>query len=78
MMVGSAELLSAALLLIPRLAAYGAGLFAVVMLGAIYTLDAQRICAVAIQHFTIGYGNHRHNRPPSGAEFIARTYVTAS
>lgn len=35
--VGSAELLSAALLLIPRLAAYGAGLFAVVMLGAIYT-----------------------------------------
>jgi len=35
--VGIAELVSAALLLIPRLAGYGASLFAVVMLGAIYT-----------------------------------------
>jgi putative oxidoreductase len=35
--VGVAELASAALLLIPRLAVSGAGLFAVVMLGAIYT-----------------------------------------
>jgi putative oxidoreductase len=35
--VGLAELASAALLVIPRFAAYGAGLFAVVMLGAIYT-----------------------------------------
>ena len=36
-MVGAAELASFALLLIPRLAAYGAALFAAVMLGAIYT-----------------------------------------
>src|SRR2546423_10299002 len=35
--VGLAELLSLALLLIPRLAAYGAALFSVVMLGAIFT-----------------------------------------
>jgi len=35
--VGIAELVSAVLLLIPRLAGYGASLFAVVMLGAIYT-----------------------------------------
>ena len=35
--VGIAELLSAVLLLVPRFAAYGAGLFSVVMLGAIYT-----------------------------------------
>jgi putative oxidoreductase len=35
--VGIAELASAALLLIPRFARYGASLFAVVMLGAIYT-----------------------------------------
>ena len=35
--VGISELTSMALLLIPRLASYGAGLFAVVMLGAIYT-----------------------------------------
>jgi uncharacterized membrane protein YphA (DoxX/SURF4 family) len=35
--VGIAELASAALLLIPRFAGYGASLFAVVMLGAIYT-----------------------------------------
>ena len=35
--VGIAELASFALLLIPRLAAYGALIFAVVMLGAIYT-----------------------------------------
>lgn len=35
--VGAAELASAALLLVPRLAAYGAALFAAVMLGAIYT-----------------------------------------
>ena len=35
--VGLAELASAALLLIPRMASYGAALFAVVMLGAIYT-----------------------------------------
>ena len=35
--VGLAELASAALLLIPRLAVYGASLFAIVMLGAIYT-----------------------------------------
>jgi len=35
--VGIAELVSAVLLLIPRLASYGASLFAVVMLGAIYT-----------------------------------------
>jgi uncharacterized membrane protein YphA (DoxX/SURF4 family) len=35
--VGVAELASAALLFVPRLAVYGAGLFAVVMLGAIYT-----------------------------------------
>src|SRR6185312_5944475 len=37
--VGIAELASAALLLIPRFASYGASLFAVVMLGAIYTHD---------------------------------------
>jgi len=35
--VGVAELISFALLLVPRLAAYGAAIFAVVMLGAIYT-----------------------------------------
>lgn len=35
--VGIAELTSMALLLIPRFAGYGASLFAVVMLGAIYT-----------------------------------------
>lgn len=35
--VGIAELASAVLLLIPRLAGYGASLFAVVMFGAIYT-----------------------------------------
>ncbi len=35
--VGIAELASAVLLLIPRFASYGASLFALVMLGAIYT-----------------------------------------
>jgi putative oxidoreductase len=35
--VGLVEVASAALLLIPRTASYGAGLFAIVMLGAIYT-----------------------------------------
>jgi len=35
--VGLAEVASGALLLIPRLAVYGAGIFAVVMVGAIYT-----------------------------------------
>lgn len=35
--VGIAELLSAGLLLVPRVAAYGAGLFALLMLGAICT-----------------------------------------
>jgi uncharacterized membrane protein YphA (DoxX/SURF4 family) len=35
--VGAAELAAFALLLIPRLASLGAGLFALVMLGAIYT-----------------------------------------
>jgi uncharacterized membrane protein YphA (DoxX/SURF4 family) len=35
--VGVAELVSAVLLLIPRVASYGASLFAIVMLGAIYT-----------------------------------------
>lgn len=35
--VGCAELTSTALLLIPRLAGYGASLFAVVMLGAMFT-----------------------------------------
>ena len=35
--VGIAELVSFALLLVPRVAGYGAGLFAVVMLGAIFT-----------------------------------------
>jgi len=35
--VGLAELISCALLLVPRLAGYGATLFALVMLGAIYT-----------------------------------------
>ena len=35
--VGVAEVASAALLLIPRMAFCGAGLFAIVMLGAIYT-----------------------------------------
>ena len=35
--VGIAELTSLALLLVPRLASYGASLFAVVMLGAIFT-----------------------------------------
>ena len=35
--VGVAELLSLVLLLVPRLASYGASLFAVVMLGAIFT-----------------------------------------
>ena len=35
--VGVAELISAVLLLVPRLASYGASLFAVVMLGAIFT-----------------------------------------
>jgi len=37
MVVGIAELISMALLLLPRLAGYGAGLFAVVMLGAVFT-----------------------------------------
>jgi uncharacterized membrane protein YphA (DoxX/SURF4 family) len=35
--VGLAELVSCALLLAPRVAGYGAGIFAVVMLGAIFT-----------------------------------------
>ena len=35
--VGVAELLSFVLLLVPRLASFGAGLFALIMLGAIYT-----------------------------------------
>jgi len=35
--VGAAELLSFALLLVPRVAAYGATLFSVVLLGALYT-----------------------------------------
>ena len=35
--VGIAELVSMLLLLVPRLASYGASLFAVVMLGAIFT-----------------------------------------
>lgn len=35
--VGLAEVVSAALMLIPRLAAYGAGIFTIVMVGAIYT-----------------------------------------
>lgn len=35
--VGAAELIACALLLVPRLASYGAALFAAVMLGAIYT-----------------------------------------
>lgn len=35
--VGVAELLACAMLLVPRLASYGAALFAAVMLGAIYT-----------------------------------------
>ena len=35
--VGIAELTSVGLLLVPRLASYGASLFAAVMLGAIYT-----------------------------------------
>ena len=37
MVVGVAELAAFALLLIPRLAAYGASIFAVVMIGAIFT-----------------------------------------
>ena len=37
LVVGIAELTSSALLLVPRLASYGASLFAVVMLGAIFT-----------------------------------------
>lgn len=37
MVVGIAELTSMALILVPRLASYGASLFAVVMLGAIFT-----------------------------------------
>jgi uncharacterized membrane protein YphA (DoxX/SURF4 family) len=37
MVVGIAELASMALLLIPRVAAFGAGIFAVIMLGAIFT-----------------------------------------
>ena len=37
MVVGAAELISLALLLVPRLAGYGASIFAVVMLGAIFT-----------------------------------------
>ena len=35
--VGAAELIACVLLLVPRLASYGAALFAAVMLGAIYT-----------------------------------------
>lgn len=35
--VGAAELLSFALLLVPRVAAYGATLFSIVLLGALYT-----------------------------------------
>ena len=37
LVVGIAELISTALLLVPRLASYGASLFALVMLGAIFT-----------------------------------------
>jgi uncharacterized membrane protein YphA (DoxX/SURF4 family) len=37
LVVGIAELVSMLLLLVPRLASYGASLFAVVMLGAIFT-----------------------------------------
>jgi putative oxidoreductase len=37
LVVGVAELISTALLLVPRLASYGASLFALVMLGAIFT-----------------------------------------
>lgn len=36
-MVGSAELISFVLLLLPRLASYGALIFAIVMIGAIFT-----------------------------------------
>jgi uncharacterized membrane protein YphA (DoxX/SURF4 family) len=37
LVVGIAELISMALLLVPRLATYGASFFAIVMLGAIFT-----------------------------------------
>ncbi len=37
LVVGVAELVSCALLLVPRVAGYGAAIFAVVMLGAIFT-----------------------------------------
>ncbi len=37
LVIGIAELVSFALLLVPRLAGYGAGIFAIVMLGAIFT-----------------------------------------
>ena len=37
LVVGVAELISFALLLVPRLAGYGATIFAIVMLGAIFT-----------------------------------------
>ena len=37
LVVGIAELSATALLLVPRLASYGAGLFALVMVGAIFT-----------------------------------------
>ena len=37
LMVGTAELISMALLLVPRLASFGASLFALIMLGAIFT-----------------------------------------
>jgi uncharacterized membrane protein YphA (DoxX/SURF4 family) len=37
LVIGIAELVSMALLLVPRLASYGASLFALVMLGAIFT-----------------------------------------
>jgi putative oxidoreductase len=37
MVVGVAELISCALLLVPRFAAYGASMFAIVMIGAIFT-----------------------------------------
>ena len=37
LVVGIAELISTALLLVPRLASYGASLFTLVMLGAIFT-----------------------------------------
>jgi uncharacterized membrane protein YphA (DoxX/SURF4 family) len=61
MVVGITELISLALLLVPRVASYGAALFAAVMLGAIFT------------HYT----HHEATRLPFNLLLLALSLVIA-